>query len=54
MIKTKREMKPYLREKKIKGINWKRDVHPTTGHINWWEGLNNFISRRTMKQKLGL
>ena len=44
-------MKPYLREKNIKGSGkWKKDYHPPKGYINWWESLNNFISRKTMKQ----
>lgn len=44
-------MKPYLRNKNIKGLGWKRDVHPPKGYMNWWEGLNNFVSRRKMKQR---
>ena len=46
-------MKPYLRVKNIKGSGvWKKDVHPKKGYINWWEDLNNFISRRKMKQEI--
>jgi len=46
-------MKPYLREKNIKGVSeWKQDYHPPRGYINWWEKLNNFISRKKAKQQL--
>jgi len=46
-------MKPYLREKNIKGVSeWKQDYHPPRGYINWWEELNNFISRKKAKQQL--
>ena len=48
-------MKPYGREKKIKGAGlWKRDYHLHEKNRklrNWWEGLNNIVSRRTLKQK---
>lgn len=53
-------MKPYGREKKVKGgnshgSNWKRDYHL---HENgkkvesWWEGICDLISRSAMKQKI--
>jgi len=48
-------MKPYGREKNIKGSgSWKKDYHarPKKMYINWWEDLNNIISRKSMKQKI--
>jgi len=49
-------MKPYLRERKIKGAGiWKKDnhPHPKKKYVNWWENeFNNFISRTTMKFKV--
>lgn len=44
-------MKPYGREKKIKGTSWKRDCHPPKGFVNWWENICNCVSRKTMKQQ---
>jgi len=48
-------MKPYLRERSIKGCGgWKVDHHARheKGWLNWWEDeFDNFISRKTMKQK---
>jgi len=45
-------MKPYGREKKIKGGKpWKIDSHPKKGYINWWETMCNFLTRSAMKQK---
>lgn len=44
-------MKPYGREKKLQGTgNWKRDVHPKNGYVNWWENMCDFFSRSRMKQ----
>jgi hypothetical protein len=44
-------MKPYGREKKLKGgKEWKTDVHPKKGYINWWETMCDFLSRGRMKQ----
>ena len=49
-------MKPYGREKKVKGdITWKRDyhIHQKNRKLkNWWEGICDLISRKTMKQNL--
>lgn len=49
-------MKPYGREKKIKGSGiWKMDyhIHHKNKKIgNWWEDMCNFISRSMMKQKV--
>lgn len=50
-------MKPYGREKKIKGGrsnvgycgNWKRDVHPWKGYVNWWEDMCTILTRSAMK-----
>lgn len=46
-------MKPYLRTRKIKGSNWKRDYRkrPKKHWDNWWESMNTLISRRKFKQK---
>jgi hypothetical protein len=44
-------MKPFGRVKNIKGGGrWKTDVHPKKGFMNWWEGLDNFISRSGIKR----
>jgi hypothetical protein len=44
-------MKPYGREKKIKGgFAWKLDVHPKKGDINWWEDMCANFTRSRMKQ----
>ena len=43
-------MKPYGRDKKVKGLNWKKDVHPPKGYINWWEDICDNLSRPTIKQ----
>ena len=46
-------MKPYGREKKIKGGKaWKTDVHPKKGFVNWWENMCDFLTRSRMKQNL--
>lgn len=45
-------MKPYGREKTVKGASWKEDCHPPKGFINWWEDICRCISRKTMKQNL--
>lgn len=46
-------MKPYLRDKKIKGSGkWKQDHHPKKGYMNWWEEMCNFVYRSNVKQKL--
>lgn len=48
-------MKPYGREKNLKGSKYKIDYHI---HIhnkkigNWWEDCDNFKSRKTLKQEL--
>ena len=48
-------MKPYGRGKKINGAGlWKKDYHlHRKGRKleNWWEGITDFLSRSTMKQK---
>jgi hypothetical protein len=43
-------MKPYGREKKIKGLIWKRDYHPKGGWHNWWEDMDTILTRSRMKQ----
>jgi hypothetical protein len=44
-------MKPYGREKKIKGGKpWKIDHHPKKGFVNWWENMCDFLTRSKMKQ----
>lgn len=44
-------MKPYGREKKVKGSgSWKRDYHPRKGLINWWENMCDYLTRSRMKQ----
>lgn len=44
-------MKPYGREKKVKGGKpWKKDVHPPKGYVNWWEKMCDFLTRGRMKQ----
>jgi hypothetical protein len=44
-------MKPYGREKKIKGGKpWKIDNHPRNGMINWWESMCDYLTRSKMKQ----
>lgn len=45
-------MKPYGREKRVKGSYWKQDCHPPKGFINWWENICQCIPRKTMKQKI--
>jgi len=43
-------MKPYGREKKIKGCGkWKIDMHPKKGFMNWWESMSTILPRTTMK-----
>lgn len=44
-------MKPYGREKKVKGLRFKKDIHPKKGFINWWEAICDLIPRSTMKLK---
>ena len=52
-------MKSFGREKNLKGKEWKKDHHPKIDKkkrtikikaSNWWEYLNNLVSRHTMKQ----
>jgi len=48
-------MKPYGREKKVKGSGrWKKDYHlHDKNHRkieSWWEGICGYISRERMKQ----
>lgn len=43
-------MKPYGREKKVKGSSWKKDCHPKRGYINWWEEICDYLSRGRIKQ----
>jgi len=54
-------MKAFGREKKVKGSWWKKDHHPKIDKkkrifkiksLNWWEYLNNVVSRHTMKQNI--
>ena len=45
-------MKPYGRIKKVKGRSWKRDVHPQSGYINWWENMCDFLTRGAIKQRV--
>lgn len=48
-------MKPYGREKKIKGGGeWKTDAHFHPKHEihNWWEDITKCLSRSTMKQRI--
>lgn len=55
-------MKPYNLGKKLSsgtakwGVPWKKDYHLHTKRgrklENWWEGMINYTSRRTEKQKL--
>ena len=48
-------MKPYGREKKVKGdSSWKQDYHLHEKNKklkNWWEGICKCLSRKVMKQK---
>ena len=44
-------MKPYGLGNKIK-FPAKRDVHPKKGWKNWWEDIQDLISRSTAKIKL--
>ena len=44
-------MKPYYRGKPIRFPN-KRDCHPKKGFINWWEDISEWLSRRTIKQRI--
>jgi len=50
--KELKKMKPYGREKSVKGRSWKKDVHPPKGYINWWEDICDFLSRSAMKQQV--
>lgn len=43
------KMKPYGRVKTVKGSSWKKDIHPSKGHKNWWEDICDPISRSIMK-----
>jgi hypothetical protein len=49
-------MKPYGREKKVKGSgSWKKDyhVHQDGKRLqNWWEDMCNYLFRSTMKQNV--
>jgi len=45
-------MKPYGREKTVKGLKWKRDYHPKGVYINWWEDMCDFFSRSRIKHNL--
>ena len=42
-------MKPYGLGSKIR-FPHKKDCHPRKGYINWWEEIQNIISRHTMRQ----
>mgnify|MGYP003658101679 CR=1 len=45
-------MRPYGRERKLTGGgDWKRDVHPRNGYVNWWENIQSLLTRSAMKQK---
>jgi len=43
-------MKPYGRDRNLKGGESKRDCHPRNGEQNWWEEIQNLSPRATMKQ----
>ncbi len=46
-------MKPYGRERNLKGRPYKIDRHVKKyGCINWWETQDNIIPRSTMKQNI--
>jgi len=49
-------MKPYGREKKIKGCGkWKLDYHVIIRNKkigNWWEDMNTIVPRSTIKQNV--
>ena len=45
-------MRPYGRTKKIKGMGWKKDVHPPKGYINWWEDICDFLTRGAIKHQV--
>jgi len=45
-------MKPYGREKKVKGLPSKKDGHPPKGEKNWWETICDYFSRSRMKHDL--
>jgi hypothetical protein len=46
-------MKPYLQGDKLKYNNKDYHLHKKNKKLlNWWEGITNYISRRTLKQKL--
>lgn len=42
-------MKPFGRGKRVHFPS-KKDSHPPKGYINWWEDMNTYIPRSTMKQ----
>ncbi len=42
-------MKPFGRIKTVKGLPFKKDVHPQKGYINWWEDMCSYLSRGAMK-----
>ena len=44
-------MKPYGLGNKTR-FPHKTDCHPPKGWINWWEDIQNIISRKTMKQDI--
>jgi hypothetical protein len=44
-------MKPYGRDRNLKGGESKRDYHPRGGEQNWWEDMQNLTPRTTMKEK---
>lgn len=45
-------MKPYGREKTVKGDAWKKDCHCKKHRmINWWEDICCYLSRTTMKAR---
>lgn len=44
-------MKPYGREKLVKGRPFKKDYHFKKDRLkNWWEGICDLLSRGRMKQ----
>ena len=44
-------MKPFGRDRNLKGGESKRDNHPRGGDKNWWEDIQNLTPRTTMKEK---
>lgn len=45
-------MKPYGREKTVKGRTYKTDCRPKRFKaLNWWENICDFLSRTTLKHR---